>query len=158
MTSGVVGKVLHFKKTDLIQTSGEDVDNMTVVCGALGEVVIELNLISGDTPRWYSESSSSYLNSLLVVLDVVAINVVVRTDRLLQLGRNDISWSLGGGTTDKVHDAASSILEGGLQQANRHTQGHTGATESTLIVCHGPGVTLQLLEYVGDLEFGLLHG
>jgi hypothetical protein len=156
MTSGVVGKVLHFQKTDLIKTSGEDVDNVTVVCGALGEVVIELNLISGDTPRRYSESS--YLNSLLVVLDVVAINVVVRTDRLLQLGRNDISWSLGGGTTDKIHDAASSILEGGLQQANRHTQGHTGATESTLIVCHGPGVTLQLLEDVGDLEFGLLHG
>lgn len=42
MTTGVVGKVLHFQKTNLVKTSGENVDNMAVVRSALCKAVVEL--------------------------------------------------------------------------------------------------------------------
>ena len=42
MTSSRVGKAFHFKKSDLIQTSSEDVDYVTIVGYPSGQIVIEL--------------------------------------------------------------------------------------------------------------------
>lgn len=42
MTTGVVGKVLHFQKANLIKTAGENVDNMAVIRSTLCKAVVEL--------------------------------------------------------------------------------------------------------------------
>jgi hypothetical protein len=42
VATGIIRQVLHFQKTNLIQTPSEDIDDMTIVRGALSEVVIEL--------------------------------------------------------------------------------------------------------------------
>lgn len=100
----------------------------------------------------------AYLDSFLVVLDVVTVNVVMRSDGLLQLGANDVTRSLGGGTAGEKHDARTGVLERCLQQSNRDTQGNTCTSQRSLVVRDGPWVTLHLLQDVGDLEFGLLNG
>ena len=67
-----------------------------------------------------------------------------------------MSRTLSSGTTDKVHDTSACILERALQQANCNIESHTGTAQRTLVVRNGPGIMLQLLEDVGDLELGLL--
>ena len=42
MTTSRVGQILHLEKTNLIKTSGKDVDNMPIICGTFGEVVVKL--------------------------------------------------------------------------------------------------------------------
>jgi hypothetical protein len=98
----------------------------------------------------------THLYGLLIELDVVTINIVMRTDWLLQLGRNDLARPIGSGSTCEVHDTSTGILEGSLEKTNGNAQSHTGAAESTLIVGYWPRVTLKLFEDVGDLELGLL--
>ena len=43
MTSGVVGKVLHFQQTNLVKTTSKYINNMTVVRNALRKSFVELN-------------------------------------------------------------------------------------------------------------------
>lgn len=154
VTTGIVGQVLHFQKTNLIETPSEDIDNVTIVRGALGEVFVELNgLARAQRPI----DQQSYFNSLLEILDIVPVNIMMRADRFLQLGGNNIARTFGGCTTGEGHDTGTGVLEGGFQQANCNAQSNTSATKGSLVVCHGPGITLHLLEDVGDLELGLLH-
>ena len=40
-TSGVA-KAFHLQQTDLVETADEDVDDVTIVRSALGEIVVEL--------------------------------------------------------------------------------------------------------------------
>ena len=157
MTACVVGEVLHLQKTDLVETTSKDIDNVTIVGSTLGEAVIELGNCQQENPK-NRHAFTTYLNGLLVVLDVIAVNVVVGTNGLLQFRRDDKTGALSSRTTSEVHNTASGILEGGFQQSNGHTQSHTCATQSTLVVRHGPRVTLQLLEDIGDLELSLLDG
>lgn len=82
----------------------------------------------------------------------------MRTNRLLQLGRNDVAGALSSRTANEVHDSTTGILEGRLQQSNCDTQSDTCAAKGTLVVCHGPWITLQLLNDIGDLELSLLDG
>ena len=42
MTSSVVGEILHFQHTNLIKTSGKDIDDVAIVGSAFGESIIEL--------------------------------------------------------------------------------------------------------------------
>lgn len=44
MTSGVIGEVLHFQETNLIETAGEDINNVAIVGSPLGKGVVELYL------------------------------------------------------------------------------------------------------------------
>jgi hypothetical protein len=44
VTSSVVGEVLHFQQTDLIETSSEDIDNVAIIGSALGKGIVELVL------------------------------------------------------------------------------------------------------------------
>lgn len=98
------------------------------------------------------------LDSLLVVLDVVPVDIVVRTNRLLQFGGNNVTRALSGGTTGEGHNTASRVLEGSLKQTNGNAQGNTGAAQGTLVIGHRPGIALQLFEDIGDLELSLLNG
>lgn len=43
MTSRRVGKTLHFEQSNLIQTARKDIDNVSILRGTLGEVIIELH-------------------------------------------------------------------------------------------------------------------
>ena len=42
MTASGVAEPLHFKKADLVETAGKDIDGMTVVGSSLGKVIIKL--------------------------------------------------------------------------------------------------------------------
>jgi hypothetical protein len=105
-----------------------------------------------------NRQNDAYLDSLLVVLDVIPVNVVVGTHWLLQLRSNDVTRAFRSGTAGENHDAPTSVLEGCLEQANSNTQSHTSASEGSLVIRNGPRISLQLFEYIGDLELGLLNG
>ena len=100
----------------------------------------------------------SYLQCLLIVFDVVAINVVMGTDWLPQFGTNYHTRSLGCGTTTEEHDSSASVDILRLQETDCHAQSNTGTSQGTLIVCDGPRVSLQLLQCVGQLKFTFRNG
>jgi hypothetical protein len=53
VAAGGVGESLHFEQTDLVETSGENIDNVAIVCDALREVVIELGSVrQGSLKAW----------------------------------------------------------------------------------------------------------
>ena len=82
MTSSKVGEVLHLQHTDLIKTSSENIDNVAIVGRAFGEGVVELEL--GLAKFQYTDTLRTDLDSLLVVLNVVTVDIVVGTNRLFQ--------------------------------------------------------------------------
>ncbi len=100
----------------------------------------------------------SYLQCLLVVLDVIPIDVVVRSDRFPQLSADDHAGAFGSRSTSEEHDTTSSVLERGLKQADGNGESDTGASQASAVVGHGPGVLLELLEGLGQLELSLLDG
>jgi hypothetical protein len=51
----------------------------------------------------------------------------------------------------------SGVLERGFEQPDSNTESNTCASQGTLIIRHGPRVTLQLLKHIRDLELGLLN-
>lgn len=86
-----------------------------------------------------------YLDSFFVILDVISVNVVMGTNRLLKLGTDNVTGTLGSRTAGKQHNTSTGILEGSLKQAHRHTECNTCASESSLVIRNRPWVTLQLL-------------
>ena len=42
MATSRVAQTLHFKQTDLIKTTGKDIDGVAIMGSALGEIIIEL--------------------------------------------------------------------------------------------------------------------
>ena len=42
MTTRVIRQVLHFQKTDLVETASKDINDVTIIRSALGEGIIEL--------------------------------------------------------------------------------------------------------------------
>lgn len=139
MSTCRVGKTAHFEQTNLIKTSGKDIDNMAVVGNALGKVLVELE-------------------SLLVVLDVVAVDIVVRSNGLTELGSNNHTRTLGRRATTEQHDTGTLVHELCLQKSSSNTERNAGTPQRALVVCDGPGVSLKGLEGVGQLEFALRHG
>ena len=78
MASCRVAQTLHLEESDLIETPCKDVDNVAVVGYSFRKVVIELlELILILDAKLHQRSS--YLQSLLVVFNVVLVNIVVRT-------------------------------------------------------------------------------
>lgn len=139
VTVGQVGETLHLEQADLVETTGKDVDGVTVACSALGHGLVELD-------------------GTLVVLGVVLVNVVVRSDALTELGGDDHTGAFGGRTTAEEHDASTSVGESGLEHADGDAEGDTGAALATLVVGDGPGVLLEVLEDLGELELALRDG
>ena len=82
----------------------------------------------------------------------------MRPDRLSKLGSNYHTGSLSSRTTSEKHYPATSILERSLEKANRNAERHTGAAKVSLVAGDGPGILLQLLQDLGELEFALLDG
>src|SRR5690606_32600384 len=107
VAAGGVGEGLHFKKTDLVETSGKDVNDVAVVSGPLRHVVV-------------------VLDGLLIVLDVVPLNIVVRPNGLSEFRANHHTRTLRGRTGREQHDASTGVRERRLQKTNRHTKRHTG--------------------------------
>lgn len=101
--------------------------------------------------------NDAYLDSLLIVLNIIPVDIVVGTHWLLQLRSNDVTGAFSSGTAGENHDATTSVLEGCLEQANSNTQSHTSASEGSLVIGNGPRITLQLFKDIGDLELGLLN-
>jgi hypothetical protein len=101
---------------------------------------------------------NAYLDSLLVVLDIIPVDIVMGAHWLLQFWSNDVTGAFRSGTAGENHNAPTSVLEGCLEQANSNTQSHTSASEGSLVIGNGPRITLQLFKDIGDLEFGLLNG
>ena len=97
MSSRGVGETLHFEKTNLIQATSENVDNMTVVGNTLGEAVVKLGKLA--VLSCFLIVCLSYLEGLLVVLDVVAVNIVMGSDGFPEFRTNNHARSLGRRTT-----------------------------------------------------------
>jgi len=140
VSSGHICQTSHLEQADLVETSGKDIDDMAVVCDALGQSLVELE-------------------GLLVVLDVVAVDVVVGADGLTQLRANHHSRSLGRWATGEEHDARSGATEAAsLEEASCNTQSNSRTPQRTLVVGHWPGVSLELLERIRELELTLSDG
>lgn len=92
------------------------------------------------------------------MLDAVAVNVVVGTDRLLELRADDHTRSFGRGSTSKEHDATSGVGEGGLKQRSGNAKSNTSATKRPLPLRYRPWVALEVLKDAGELEFALCNG
>ena len=109
MATGRVAQALHFKKANLIQATSKYINDVTVMGGTLGQIIIELGACEpgSEVVDW----TGPYLKCLLVVLDVVPVNVVVRADWLSQLWANNQAWSLSGRTASEEHNPTASVLE-----------------------------------------------
>lgn len=156
MASCGVAKTLHLEQADLVETTGKDVYYVTVVCCPLRECVVELLIVS--FMRLCDDPSTTYLQGLLVVLDVVTVDIVVRADRLSELGTDDHAGTFGSGTTSEEHNAATSILERRLEQTHSDTKSDTSASQASLVASYRPGILLELLEDFRELELALLNG
>lgn len=52
MTTSRVWQTLHLQKADLIETANKDIDDVAIVSGTLGKVVIELVMLVSLPPWW----------------------------------------------------------------------------------------------------------
>lgn len=100
----------------------------------------------------------SYFRSLLVMLDVLLFNVVVRTQWLLEIGSDNHSWAFGSSATHKQHDASAIVLICGLQESDGNTHGDTSAALRTLVCSNGPRIALELFQDRGKCVLALLDG
>jgi hypothetical protein len=82
---------------------------------------------------------------------------VVRTDGLAQLGTNNHTGAFSGWATAEEHDACSGIPVSELEQTSSNAERNTGTPQWALVVGDGPGVTLERLKSVGELELALRH-
>jgi hypothetical protein len=138
MAASVVWEALHLEKTNLVETTCENVHNMAIVSGPFRQLVVELE-------------------GFLVVLDVVSVDVVVGTDLLLELGAYNHARAFGGWTTSEKHDASARVLEASLQQPYRNRESDASTSYSTLIIRDGPRISLKAFEYICELELALLN-
>ena len=98
----------------------------------------------------------THLRRPIEVFGAVTVNIVVRTDGLLEFVADDQSWSFGRRTTREEHDACASVGEGRLKQAYSDADSNTRATKRTLVVRNRPGVAREGLQDARQLEFALL--
>jgi hypothetical protein len=82
----------------------------------------------------------------------------MRSDRLLELRTNDHTGALCGWATREQHDARTGLTVTELEQASGDAQRNTSTPQRALVVRNGPGVALQLLKSVGQLELALRDG
>jgi hypothetical protein len=82
----------------------------------------------------------------------------MRSDRLLELRTNDHTGALCGWATREQHDARTGLTVTEFEQASGDAQRNTSTPQRALVVRNGPGVALQLLKSVGQLELALRDG
>lgn len=156
MTTSVVCEILHFQETNLVESSGENVDYMPVVSSSFGKAVVELTLLVAG--NWEINSDIAHLNRLLVVFDIVPVDVMVGSHRLLQFRPNNMARTFGGRSTGEDHDTSTGVLERSLQETNSNAQSNASTSQRSSVISNRPWVMLKLLEDVCDLEFRLLDG
>lgn len=100
----------------------------------------------------------SYLKGLLIVFDVVPVDVVVRTNRLSELGADNHARSLRSRPACKQHNTTTSMLKGRLKETHGDAKGDTRASQVSSVVRNRPRILLELLQSFGQLELGLLDG
>ena len=91
--------------TGLIQASGEDVDDVSVGGGSVGQCFV-------------------VLERLLHVLSVVLFDVVVTADGKLELVADDHAGPLRAGTADEQHDAPTGVGESGFEETDGDGESH----------------------------------
>lgn len=110
----------------------------------------------------------AHLGGSLEMLDTVPVNIVVGTDGLSQLRRDDHTRSVGGWTSGEQHDSSTSVgerillsallgLHTHLEKGNSDSQGDTGTSQRSLVLFDGPRVSLKTFKNVGQLEFTFLN-
>jgi hypothetical protein len=103
--AGGIRKTLHLEKADLIKTAGENVNDMAVVCDTLSKVVVELKRLILNSDHTYL----TYLQSLFVILDVVTVDVMVRSNGFPQFRSDNHAGTLGTRTTSEEHNPTAHI-------------------------------------------------
>lgn len=69
----------------------------------------------------------TYLESSLVVLDRIPLDIVMRSDGFFELGTDDHSGSFSGRTSSEEHDSSSGVGEGGLGRQSKKNEGNRSA-------------------------------
>lgn len=75
MSPSGVREAFHLKKTNLVKTSGENINNVTIVGCTFSQVVIELLQSAGISA--YSFTLQPYLQSFLIIFDIVPIDIMM---------------------------------------------------------------------------------
>src|SRR4051794_20038930 len=86
------------------------------------------------------------LGCLLVVLDGLLLNIVVRPERLLEVRSDHRSRAFRWGSSDKEHHTTTVVLVCGLQESNSYAHSNTCATQRTLVCGDWPGIALKLFQ------------
>ena len=131
---------------------------MAVVGRPLCKIVVKLvDLAFTQTVTEQGRAKATYLERLLVVLDVVSIYVVMGANWFSQLGPNHHPRSLGRWPAREEHDSSSGILERRLQEPNSNTQSDSAASQTAAITCNWPRVFLKLLKSFRKLKVALFN-
>lgn len=112
-----VGKRLHLQKTDLVKTPSKQVNNVSVVGHSLRKGLVELVI------KLVSKSSCDFVThfgSALKVFCAITVNVVMRSNRLLQFVTDNHSGSLSSRATSEDHDTCTRVGVRRLQ-TNQYT-------------------------------------
>lgn len=154
MTTSRVREPFHFQETDLIETTGKNIDDVAVVSDSFGEVIIELALLAMEP----FIGAGAYLKCFLIVLDIIAVDVVMRSDGLPELGADDHSRTFSRWSSAEQHNSATHIHKLGLQESGGHTEGNSGTSQGAFVTSNWPRIFLKLFERIGQLELALGHG
>ena len=109
MPASRVRKTLHFQETNLIKAAGKDIDNMAIVCDPLCQVVIKLDI--HQLKYITCDHYNAYLESFLVVFDVITVNVMVRSNRLPELWSDDHTRPFSRRPSAEQHNPATHVDE-----------------------------------------------
>ena len=82
---------------------------------------------------------------------------MMRSDGLFEFLSNNHARPFCGRPTSKEHYSCTRILEGTLEQSYGHGQGRSRTSCCSLVIINRPGILLQLLQSICELEFALLY-
>lgn len=123
------------------------------MCRSLCEIVIKLRV---SATVFQPDRGTTHLQGFLVVLNIVAVNIVMRANRFSQFWSNNKSWALCRWASSKEHDTSTSILERRFHETNSYAKGYPSTSQISPIASYWPRIFLQLLEGFRKLEFALL--
>lgn len=91
------------------------------------------------------------------MLRAIPVDVVVRTNGLLQLVADDETRAFRRWASSEHHDPRTGVREGRLEKTHGDADGNSSATERTLVVRNRPRITRKRLQDTRELKLTLLN-
>lgn len=137
--TGALGDLAHLCDTALVQRGGANVARDVVGNEGFRQLTVEFR---GLVP----ERGLSFLD------------VAVGADHLLTLHAHHLAGALGARAVQERQHAAWMVGKGELHQACGYRKCNAGGAQRPLVRLHGPGVVLQALYDVAQVELAVLDG